>query len=61
MAQIGSQTFDHAEQASHSAERRARNWPPRHLSRRVSALIWGLRVYVVMMVGVVAVQLVHLM
>lgn len=57
MAQI----LGHAEQASRSAERRGRSWPPRHLSRRVSALIWGLRVYVVMMVGVVAVQLVHLM
>lgn len=57
MAQI----LGHAEQASRSAERRGRSWPPRHLSRRVSALIWGLRIYVVMMVGVVAVQLVHLM
>ena len=60
MAETGIKNLDHAEAANRSAERRARSWPHRHLSRRVSTLIWGLRVYVVMMVGVVAVQLVHL-
>ncbi len=60
MAQAGIQALDHAEEANRSAVRRARSWPPRHLSARVSALIWGLRVYVVLMVGVVAVQLIHL-
>jgi len=46
--------------ARHSAARRRSAWPRRALSGHVTALMWMLRLYVVGMLAVVAVQLVRL-
>ncbi len=43
--------------ARESATRRRRSWRRRPLSGRVSALMWLLRLYVVVMLAVVALQL----
>ncbi len=46
--------------ARNSAARRRSGWPRRALSGRVAALMWMLRLYVVGMLAVVAVQLARL-
>jgi len=43
-----------------SAERRTAPWARRSLSPGVNALLWTLRLYVVLMLGVVAVQFARL-
>jgi hypothetical protein len=48
------------EAARQSAARRSLNWPRRALSGRVYALIWALRIYVVGMLAVVAMQVARL-
>ena len=48
------------EAARASAARRDVTWPPRPLSPPVRALLWALRIYVILMVAVVIVQLTRL-
>lgn len=48
------------EAARLSARRRMTGWPPRRLSPAVSALMWAMRLYVVLMLAVVALQIARL-
>ena len=47
-------------EAARSAARRRVNWPRRALSGRVATLIWTLRIYVVGMLAVIALQITRL-
>lgn len=48
------------EAAMASAVRRDVTWPPRRLTPLVRALLWALRIYVVLMLAVVVVQITRL-
>ena len=47
-------------EAARSAARRRLSWPRRALSGRVETLIWALRLYVVGMLAVIALQITRL-
>ncbi len=48
------------ETAKASAARRALTWPPRPITPLIRALLWALRIYVILMLAVVVVQLARL-
>ncbi len=48
------------ETAKASAARRELTWPPRPITPLISTLLWALRIYVILMLAVVAVQLTRL-
>lgn len=52
--------LEELEAARQLAAKRGASWPRRRLSGRVAALMWFLRVYVLGMLAVVAVQLARL-
>lgn len=47
-------------EAARSAARRELTWPRRALSGRIETLIWALRLYVVGMLAVIAIQITRL-
>ncbi len=48
------------ETAKASAARRELTWPPRPITPPIRALLWALRIYVILMLAVVVVQLTRL-